>query len=129
MSDEPRSRGRPRKYAADTARVAERRAEAHRLDAERDRLAAEAECSETMAAKAAWLHAEAQASAAWAAYLRADGQLSQALKFGDLHAKQAAAHAKAVEMLTHDRVEQLHRLVAERTDAVSALDEELGGTA
>lgn len=118
--------GRPRKYAASRERVAERFQEAQRLEAERDRLAAEAERSPTMAAKAAWLAAETQVAAAWAAALRADGKLPQALKFGELAVKQAAAHKAAAEMMLADRVEQLFALAVDRQAAADALASELG---
>lgn len=124
MSDAP-NKGRPRKYAAAAGRVAERFAEAQRLEAERDLLAAEAERSPSLAAKAAWLAAEAQVAGAWASALRADGKLPAAIKFGELQVKHAAAHKAAVEMMVHDRLEQLYALAVLRQQAAAALAEEV----
>lgn len=121
MSDSPSKGGRPRKYSADAGRVAERYAEAQRLEVERDRLAAEAERSPTMAAKAAWLAAEAQVAGAWSSALRADGKLPAAIKFAELQVKHAAAHSKAVEQLTADRVAELHRRATGRARAADLL--------
>lgn len=126
MTDETSKGGRPRKYAATAERVAETFREAQRLEAERDRLAVEAEGSETMSSKAALLRCEMLLAQAWAAAMRADGKIPAALKFADTANKYAAAHAKAVEQMMHDRVEALHRLVAQRQQAVDALEGELG---
>ena len=126
MTDEANKGGRPRKYAATAERVAETFREAQRLEAERDRLAVEAEGSETMSSKAALLRCEMLLAQAWAAAMRADGKIPAALKFADTANKYAAAHAKAVEQMMHDRVEALHRLVAQRQQAVDALEVELG---
>lgn len=103
-----------------------RYAEAQRLELERDRLAAEAETSPTMASKAAVLRVEMLLAQTWAAAMRADGKIGPALKYTDVAVRLAAAHAKAVEQLFADRIDELHRLVVLRQDAAQALDEELG---
>lgn len=125
----PAPRGRPRKYSADAATSTARYAEAQRLEVERDRLAAEAEHSPTMASKGAVLRVEMLLAQAWAAAMRADGKIPAAIKFSELAVKHAAAHAKAVEQLFADRIDELHRLVVQRQDAARALGEELGGEA
>lgn len=126
MTDEANKGGRPRKYAATAERVAETFREAQRLEAERDRLAVEAEGSETMSSKAALLRCEMLLAQAWAAAMRADGKIPAALKFADTANKYAAAHAKAVEQMVHDRLEALYRLAVLRQDATRALAEEVG---
>jgi len=126
VSDAPSKGGRPRKYAADAGRIAETFREAQRLEAERDRLAAEAEASETMASKAALLRCEMLLAQAWAAAMRADGKVPAALKFTDAATKLAAAHSKAVEQLTADRVAELHQRVARRARAAEMLAADLG---
>lgn len=116
--------GRPRKRAgeADTDR---RYAEAHRLERIRDEAAGRWQTSGTIADKAALLAAELQVAAAWASALRADGKIAPALKYSELAAKFAGAHAKAVEQLIADRVEQLHALAVRRSAAADLLDSEL----
>lgn len=120
----PRPPGRPRKRAgeADTDR---RYAEAHRLERIRDESAAAWQTSGTIAAKAALLAAELQVAAAWASALRADGKIGPALKCSELATKFASAHAKAVEQLLADRVEQLHAIAVRRSAAADLLDSEL----
>ncbi|WAS97203.1 hypothetical protein [Nannocystis punicea] len=119
-----RGPGRPRKYAATPERIAERYAEAQRLEVERDRLAVEAERLGTIAAKVAMLAAEQQVAAAWASALRADGKIPAALKYGELAVKLSAAHAKALDQLIADRVDELHRRALRRDEAVTALENE-----
>lgn len=121
---EKKAPGRPRKRAGE-ADVDHRYAEAHRLEAIRDEAAAAAQTSNTIASKAAWLAAEQQVAAAWASALRADGKIGPAMKYAELAVKFAAAHAKAVEQLIGDRVEQLHQLAVRRSAAADLLEHEL----
>lgn len=116
--------GRPRKRAgeADTDR---RYAEAHRLERIRDSAAEAAQVSNRIADKAVWLAAEQQVAAAWAAALRADGKIPLALKYTEAAVKLAGAHAKAVEQLSADRVDELHQLVVRRSSAADLLEREL----
>lgn len=99
-----------------------RYAEAHRLEAVRDAAQAEAEQRGTMVAKAEWLRAEQLCAAAWASALRADGKPAPALKYSEIVVKLAGAHAKAIEQLMHDRVEELHRIAMGRAAAADLLD-------
>lgn len=116
--------GRPRKRAGE-ADMDRRYAEAHRLETIRDEAAAAAQGSTRIADKVAWLAAEQQVAAAWASALRADGKIPLALKYTDAAVKLAGAHAKAIEQLSVDRVDELYRVMVRRRDAADELEREL----
>lgn len=102
-----------------------RRDEARRLESARDGAAMAAEIAGTLETKVAWLAAEQQVAAAWAAFLRAAGDLGDALKYSEQTVRWAAAHAKAVEQLVADRVLKLHAVHVRRSAAVEQLEREL----
>lgn len=127
MSDAPNKGGRPRKYAAAAGRVAERFAEAQRLEAERDRFALECESRNTVTSKAELLRLEMLVAQAWASALRADGKVGPALKYTEAAVKIAGAHKAALDQIIADRVAELHQRVTRRARAAELLAADLEG--
>lgn len=100
--------GRPRKPRAPRGEHQVALAEAiERAEAERDAAAVEYSTTATVAAEITMLRRELQVASTWAAYLRAGGNMTHALKFGELSVKLAGRLAGLREIEAADRLDKL----------------------